>query len=421
VAGFPCASDGLSCTWDSCDGAGLCRHDLFAGCLIDGACAAAGATDPGNDCQECNPALATAAYSAKAKGVSCADDGDERTADVCDGAGACAHPTKGQCLIAGRLYDAGTTNPENVCQSCEPASTASAWTNRGAGFPCPSDGLACTSDVCDGAGACGHLLFTGCLVGGECAAAGATDPADECQACDPARSTDAYVARARGVLCGDDGDDRTADFCDGQGACVHELKGAVQHRRRGLRGRRRQPRQRLRVLRPDLLGRRLDQPHRRLPLPSDGLTCTSDVCDGAGACTHPLFTGCLVDGACIGSGSLDPANGCLACDPRGPPRLQPGAARPGLRRRRRRHHARRLRRRRRLRPPAARPVHHRRGGVRRRRREPENPCQSCDPAASASAWTSRVPGFPCTSDGLACTRDACDGSGACEHDSSPAA
>jgi uncharacterized repeat protein (TIGR01451 family) len=417
VSGFPCATDGLACTWDACDGAGLCRHDLFAGCLIDGACIATGGTDPANDCQECNPALATIAYSAKAKGVACADDGDDRTADTCDGSSACAHPTKGQCAIAGKLYDAGTTNPENICQSCDPASTASAWTHRGAGFPCTSDRLACTSDVCDGAGACGHLLFTGCLIGGECIGAGATDPTSQCQTCDPARATDGYVAKARGVLCGDDGDDKTADFCDGESGCIHELKGLCSIGGKVYAAGEANPANGCESCDPASSVSSFTSRASGFPCASDGLACTRDVCDGAGTCTHPLFTGCLIDGACIGTGSLDPTGDCRACDPgqstasytpapRGLTCADDGSATTldacdgtGL------------------------CVHPLRGqctiggaSFDAGTVNPQNPCQSCDPAASASAWTDRVAGFPCTEDGLACTRDACDGAGACKHE-----
>jgi hypothetical protein len=199
--------------------------------MIDGACVGAGGLDPENECRACAPALATEAYSAAPAGVACADDGDETTADVCDGAAACTHPVKGQCLVEGVTYDAGAANPGNPCQSCDPARSASAWSDRLAGFPCTEDGLSCTADVCDGAGACRHELFAGCLIGGA-ASPRARPTRRRCRACNPELATDGYTAKAAGLACGDDGLANTLDVCDGAGGCVHPLKGQCVIRRR---------------------------------------------------------------------------------------------------------------------------------------------------------------------------------------------
>ncbi|MGC4121613.1 MAG: Ig-like domain repeat protein [Myxococcales bacterium] len=416
VMGFPCTGDALACTWDSCDGAGQCRHDLYAGCLIDGACVAAGTTDPANDCQECNPALATAAYSVKAKGVSCADDDQPNTSDVCDGAGGCAHPLKGQCTIAGTVYDAGSANPDAPCQACDPAVSVSTWTDRVQGFPCPADELACTEDVCDGAGTCEHLLFTGCLVDGACIGAGATDPQSECQACDPALSTAAYTAKARGVDCSDDGNANTIDVCDGAATCTHPLKGQCTIGGKVYDADTANPANPCQACEPAVSVTDWSNRVSGFPCTTDGLSCTRDVCDGGGTCLHSLFTGCLVDGACVGETSLDPANDCRACAPAssttdytslvlGVPCSDDGE------------------------PTTAdvcdgqahctHPVKGQctiagqvfDGGA----ANPENPCQSCEPTRSVSAWSDRVAGFPCTSDALSCTADTCDGAGACGH------
>lgn len=49
---------------------------------------------------------------------------------------------------------------------------------------------------------------------------------------------------------------------------------------------------------------------------NDGFSCTSDVCDGFGGCTHTPDAGfCLIDGTCYMSGILNPANSCQVCDP----------------------------------------------------------------------------------------------------------
>ncbi len=416
VAGFPCASDERSCTLDACDGAGLCEHTLYAGCLIDSACVPAGALDPENECRDCNPALATGAYSDRARGLACSDDGLANTLDHCDGAAACVHPLKGQCSIDGTVYDAGSANPENPCQSCDPGSNATAWTNRLEGFPCPSDELACTEDVCDGAGSCEHRLFIGCLIDGACVGAGALDPRNDCKACLPSLSTSSHSPRAQGVGCADDGEENTLDVCDGMARCTHPLAGECSIDGQTWRAGSANPDNPCQSCQPASSVTAWTDRVAGYPCSSDGLSCTLDVCDGAGRCEHSLVNGCLINGTCVGERAEAPSNPCTECNPAlstsaWSPMLQgivciddgeentvdvcDGA---GL------------------------CVHPLKGecviggelflsGA----ANPDNPCQSCDPSASVSAWTNLVAGFPCASDGLACTRDVCDGAGACLH------
>ena len=42
----------------------------------------------------------------------------------------------------------------------------------------------------------------------------------------PAASTTAYVAKAAGVACTDDGNSNTLDVCNAVGVCTHPLKGS---------------------------------------------------------------------------------------------------------------------------------------------------------------------------------------------------
>ncbi len=416
VQGFPCADDGLSCTWDTCDGSGTCGHRLYTGCLIDSACVAAGTTNASNGCQECNPALAADAYSPKAHGVACADDGLDNTLDICDGSGTCTHPLKGQCTIDSTTYDEGTVNPANPCQSCAPSSTATAWTNRASGYPCTSDGLDCTSDTCDGTGTCQHTLFTGCLISSACVGAGAQDPSDECRACNPAASTADYVAKAQGVACSDDGQPNTLDICDGAGTCAHPLKGQCTIDGTSYDANSVNPANPCQDCEPSASVSTWTNRVDGFPCTSDGLACTNDVCNGAGACEHRLFAGCLISGTCIGEGSLDPSNDCRACgssastsayvnrsagascaDDSKTTTLDvcdgSGACTHPLKGQ-----------------CNIGSVVYDAGAA-----NPQNPCQSCDPATSVSAWTNRPSQFPCTTDGLACTDDICDGSGTCTH------
>ena len=123
ASGFPCSDDGLSCTVDSCDAQGQCGHAVYAGCLIAGACVAAGATAPSNECQVCAPDTATNGYSPKAKGELCTDDGKSYTSDTCNESGLCTHTNSGSCEIDSVRYDAGVTNPQNACQACDATKT----------------------------------------------------------------------------------------------------------------------------------------------------------------------------------------------------------------------------------------------------------------------------------------------------------
>lgn len=98
--------DGLDCTVDTCDEtADQCVNDRIGGrCVIDGTCRILGETNPANDCEQCDPALAPFGWSFKPAGSDC-DDGDACTGtgrpgigvDTCDGFGVCAGVVDPQC------------------------------------------------------------------------------------------------------------------------------------------------------------------------------------------------------------------------------------------------------------------------------------------------------------------------------------
>ncbi len=415
-AGYACTSDGLDCTRDACDGAGTCSHELTGGCLIGGQCVASAALDPSDDCRACNPAIVSSRYSPRAKGEGCADDGNPATLDVCDGLGACTHGPQGQCTIGGQAVAAGAANPDDACQACDPASSTSGWSNRVQGFPCADDGLACTRDACDGAGACQHALFAGCLIAGACESAGDLDPSNDCRACDPAVSTGAYSPRAKGEACADDGDPATLDVCDGASACTHSPKGACTIGGVVVQAGSANPDNACQACDPASSAAAWTSRVSGYPCAADGLACTLDACDGSGACQHSVFEGCLIDGACLGKGATDPASECSECNPslqatgfspkpKGAACADDGAANTldvcdgaGA-----------------CTHPYASPCTI--GGVvyGGGAANPENPCAVCDASVSAQAWSPRASGIACASDGLACTSDACDGSGQCRH------
>jgi cysteine-rich repeat protein len=207
--------DGAMGAGDECDDGNIVSGDgCDANCTLtacgNGITTAGETCDDGNrsggDC--CSPVCQWEAY-----GTSCADDGNECTNDVCDGTGTCNHPPNMAPCSDGNLCDGadfcsgGTCsvhsgNPcadEPVCaRTCvQTSSLQYACSVDPAGTACPSDGLTCTSDVCNGAGACTHPTAPNgstcedgdrCTTGDTCQAgvcrSGTSTPCDPCLACE---------------------------------------------------------------------------------------------------------------------------------------------------------------------------------------------------------------------------------------------
>jgi len=108
AAGTACADDGSICSSDVCDGAGGCAHPpINAGVVCR---AAAGVCDVAETCT--GTAAACPADGFAAAGTSCPADGNVCSDDVCDGAGACAHPPSPAgtvCRPAGEACDLAET------------------------------------------------------------------------------------------------------------------------------------------------------------------------------------------------------------------------------------------------------------------------------------------------------------------------
>jgi len=143
---------------------------------------------------ECNPAESISEYSLKKEGDPCSsEDGDPTKLNICDAAGGCEHPPKGICVIDGKTWYEGTSNPGNGCLLCAPNKSKDSWTPKEEGEPCATDGLSCTTNECNKVGVCEHPLVSGCLIGDECKGTGAKSPGDECMVCDPSQSKTEYV------------------------------------------------------------------------------------------------------------------------------------------------------------------------------------------------------------------------------------
>ncbi len=104
--------------------------------------------------------------------------------------GSCLSTFSG-CIIAGTPYYSGNLNPAIACQSCQPASSTTAWSNVADGTSCGS-GEVCSGGSCD----------AGCYVGGAYYASGAVNPSSACQICVPGTSTTAFTNAANGTSCG---------------------------------------------------------------------------------------------------------------------------------------------------------------------------------------------------------------------------
>ena len=225
--------DGLACTLDSCAGAGVCRHRPQAGiCVLvvrgeggsaEKRCVEAGAVDPQNPCNICDPQVDQERWSPRTGGTCddgqactmndrCEDgvcrgefygdrcnDGLDCTTDSCDGEGKCTNEREAQsCVIAGACYDKGARDPSG-CKSCQPETSASEWTAL--------EGVCTIGGRCylpqerdsSGCGSCEPATKADawspapdrCFVEGRCLKAGAR-AASGCGRCDPKRSKTSY-------------------------------------------------------------------------------------------------------------------------------------------------------------------------------------------------------------------------------------
>lgn len=137
------------------------------------------------------------------------------------------------------------------------------------------DGITCTDDSCDGDGTCTFTLVEGaCLIGGVCHPDGAQKAGEPCFACRPDISGTNWSPALIGTEC-DDGKPCTSEDECSNGLCAGTAYTC-----------------------------------------DDGKACTADACDGEGGCLATILPGsCLIDGACVASGTLKTAGGCLWCNP----------------------------------------------------------------------------------------------------------
>jgi len=331
-AGTACGDDGNVCTDDVCDGQGACTHPTNAAPCDDGVfcngadlcqngvCAHAG--DPcasGTACDNtCNEA---AKDCLSPPGAACLDDGNVCTDDVCDGRGNCAHTNNTAPCDDGRFCDGADVCKDGACTHAGDPCAGGPDCNRvcnestkdchdAAGVGCTDDGNVCTDDACDGNGTCAHTSNTAdCDDGTFCngpdtcrdgaCTEHAGDPCANGAVCDRSCNESARNCLAlAGAGCTDDGNACTDDACDGQGNCGHTnntrpcddglfcdgadicQNGFCVHAGDPCAGGAEcndvcsEATRSCRVVAGTSCN-------------DDGDTCTTDVCDGAGSCTHP--------------------------------------------------------------------------------------------------------------------------------------
>ncbi len=104
-------------------------------CIINGTTVASGTPNPDDGCQSCRPSVSTAAWSDDIEGTSCGSGGICHTGMCVSG-----------CAIGGVFYANNAAQPGNTCQTCQPGSTTSGWSNV-------ADETSCAGGSCCG-GSC---------------------------------------------------------------------------------------------------------------------------------------------------------------------------------------------------------------------------------------------------------------------------
>jgi hypothetical protein len=166
------------------------------GCRIAGAFFAAGAPNPANPCQSCQPAVSTTAWSGLANGTACNDGNACTRSDVCTG-GVCAG-TPYTCAAPGACQQPGTCNGDGTCS----------FANKANGSTCDDGDLCTQMDSCQ-AGVC-----TGTPV--VCRALDACHVAGTCQ---PTSGSCTNPTAPNGTACSDNNPCSTSDSCQ-NGTCA---------------------------------------------------------------------------------------------------------------------------------------------------------------------------------------------------------
>lgn len=302
------------------------------------------------------------------------------------------------CDIAGTHYEAGAAKPGDTCFRCRPAESTTDFS----GAACIDDSNGCTTEQCGPAGECLHLAVAdgqscgpgrfcknaacqqGCVIASVEYPDGTANPNNECEVCDGSRNTAGWSPANEGGACPDEGNTCTSDACTA-GTCAHDAlpdgtncgganicTGGVCSTGCTIGG----------TFFSEGTVNPANECQRCVTATSttawsavanttacldDGNACSDDVCT-AGACTHPL----KANGVMCGGGQVCTSGSCgTGCVIGGNPFAS---------------------------------------GI----TNPANPCQSCQPGVSSTAWSPKVDRTACPADTNACTNDWCV-AGVCSH------
>ena len=341
--------DKIGCTTDTCT-KGACAHAVQGGyCLIGGQCITTGSVNPQNVCQHCVAATSQTAWTYDGDATACDADGSGCTKnDACSGgtckAGAtvdcasqntacstysCVSKSATTYVCQVQAVNEGTTCDDKDSTTCQDKCVSGACV--GTKKTC-DDSLACTDNVLGADCTCSFPVKTGCVIGtgasAVCVAEGAIDPTNPCRWCAFAANPHGYSARANGAACTDgnkclEGETCQSGACQGGSpvvcmkftcslehcdpllGCQYAVAGA---------GTTCDDSDKCTV--GDVCDAVLAKcnPGPRHDCPPSGVSCASNLCDGAGGCALSIQSGyCMIGGACWGVGQRQPGNDCTWC------------------------------------------------------------------------------------------------------------
>ncbi len=132
------SSSGSSGSSGSSSGSSGGSSSGTAGCVIQGKALDAGALNPSNACQACEPAAATDAWTNLPPGTGCAPG------EICDPDGGCSP----SCDVDGGFVADQALDPTNPCELCDTSSSSFTWTRAADGMPC-GPGSFCVAGACE--------------------------------------------------------------------------------------------------------------------------------------------------------------------------------------------------------------------------------------------------------------------------------
>jgi FG-GAP-like repeat len=192
------------------------------------------------------------------------------------------------CTIQGSNYSSAQANPTNPCQVCIPSEASGDWTDQPPGTKCGTTG----TQFCSG-GAC----LTACLIGSSLIAPNALSPDNPCQSCQPIQSSSAWTDLALGSPCADGGGICTLGGCE-SGCQIGGVFFANDTP---------SPTNKCQGCQPALSTTSFS--------PLTGVPLGGDCGSGAYCYKGTCVSGCAIGGATEVPGEIDPANACQSCQP----------------------------------------------------------------------------------------------------------